>query len=215
MTLNQLKSVLLERTTEYWGGATVAWGATKKVKPLAPLVILRLGTVTRAAQPVTQMINGIVFSAYPSEVPLQIDLFTKGNTVEVAEGQYNENTAVNDLLDFVNFLDSTASIEWSNKNDIGVSIMSGVQDLSEVINDSQWQYRSMVELRLTFTQWAAEYNGVLSETSIIFNKAGLPVGINPNWQQTASGGGTQDLADAVTGFFDEIQPKIEEEIING
>lgn len=63
----------------------MAWGKTNKVKPPAPLVTLQLGTVIRATQPITQMINGIVFSAYPSEIPLQIDLFTKGNTVSTPE----------------------------------------------------------------------------------------------------------------------------------
>lgn len=216
MTLNQLKRALYTHIAAYWGGATVAWGATNKVKPLAPLVVLRPGTVTRAAQPVTQMINGIVFSAYPSELPLQIDLFTKGNTVDTTEGPYVENTATSDLLDFINYLDSPATIEWSNRNDISVSLMSGVQDLSEVINDSQWQYRAMVEIRLAFTGWAAEYSGVLSEANIIFGDDGVPVGINREaWQQTASGGGTDELADAQTGFFDETPIRIEEEFISG
>jgi hypothetical protein len=217
LNVNALKALLRERTEAYWGSATVAWGATNKVKPSAPLVVLRLGTVTRATQPVTQMINGIVFAAYPSETMLQVDLFTKGNPVSTSTGKYNENTAAGDLLDFVNFLDSPATVEWSNKHDIGIMLNSGVQDLSEVINDSQWQYRAMVELRVTFTQWAAEYNGLLSESSIVFDDNGQPVGVDAiNWTPTASGGGTQDLADATTGSFEEVIPEIEkEENLNG
>lgn len=204
LTLNQLKQAVFSHFSAYWGGAAVVWGATNKVKPLAPLVMLQLGTVTRATQPITQMVNGIVVSAYPSEVPLQIDLFTKGNTVSTPEGSYSENTAESDLLDFVNYLDSTATIEWSNQNNVSVSLMSGVQDLSEVINDSRWQYRAMVEIRLAFTQWVAEYNGVLTEANIIFNDAGIPIGVdNTNWQPTASGGGTEELARVKSGAFDE------------
>lgn len=217
LTLNQLKQAIFSHFSAYWGGAAVAWGATNKVKPLAPLVILQLGTVTRATQPITQMVNGIVFSAYPSEAPLQIDLYTKGNTVSTPEGSYAENTAVSDLLDFVNYLDSTATIEWSNQNNVGVSLMGGVQDLSEVINDSRWQYRAMSEIRLTFTQWAAEYNGVLNESSIIFNKNGVPIGVNnANWQPTASGGGTEELARVKSGAFEETPiNQIQEEYTNG
>lgn len=212
MTLNQLKAVLYERFTAYWSGATVVWGATDKVKPPAPLVVLRLGTVTRATQPITQMIKGIVFSAYPSELPLQVDLFTQGEAVEVDGEEYYENTAASDLLDFVNFIDSPATIEWSDRHDVGIALLGGVQDLSEVINDSQWQYRAMVELRLAFTQWAAEYNGVISEAGILFED-GVPVGIDSaDWKQTASGGGTQELAGASTGAFEEIRPDIEKEV---
>lgn len=217
LTLNQLKQAVFSHFSAYWGEAAVVWGATNKVKPLAPLVMLQLGTVTRATQPITQMVNGIVFSAYPSEVPLQIDLFTKGNTVSTPEGSYSENTAESDLLDFVNYLDSTATIEWSNQNNVSVSLLGGVQDLSEVINDSRWQYRAMAEIRLTFTQWAAEYNGVLSESNIIFNKNGVPVGVdNTNWRPTASGGGTEELARVKSGAFEESPiNQIQEEQIDG
>lgn len=204
MTINQLKQAIFLHISAYWGGATVVWGATDKVKPLAPLVVLRLGTVTRATQPITQMINGVVFSAYPSEVPLQIDLFTKGGTVDTPEGAYAENTATSDLLAFINYLDSTATIEWSNKNDVGLSLINGVQNLSEVINGSEWQYRAMAETLLTFTQWAAECNGVLTEENIIFDDKGVPIGVNnADWQPTASGGGTEELARVKSGAFDE------------
>ena len=124
---------------------------------------------------------------------------------------------MSDLLDFVNYLDSTATIEWSNQNNVSVSLMGGVQDLSEVINDSRWQYRAMAEIRLTFTQWAAEYNGVLNESNIVFDKNGVPVGIdNTNWQPTASGGGTEELARIKSGAFEETPVnQIQEELING
>lgn len=192
----------------YWGGAVVVWGATEKVKPFSPLIVLRLGTVTRATQPITQNIDGIVFSAYPSEAPLQVDLFTQGNAVKVDGDEYYENTATNDLLDFINFLDSPSTVEWSNSKDISIALITGVQDVSEVINDSQWQYRAMVELRLTFTQWAAEYNGVLSESGIVFGEDGIPIGVDTSkWKQTASRGGTDELAKATTNFFEEADLK--------
>lgn len=217
MTLNQLKRVIFSHFSAYWGGAAVSWGATNKVKPSAPLVVLQLGTVTRAGQPITQMVKGVVFSAYPSEVSLQIDLFTKGNTVDIPGGAYVENTATSDLLDFINYLDSPATVEWSSRNDIGVSLMSGVQDLSEIISDTRWQYRAMAEIRLTFTQWAAEYNGILNEEQIIFSDSGQPVGvIDANWQQTASGGGTEELARTKSGAFEDVSVnQIQEEYVNG
>jgi hypothetical protein len=211
MTVNRLKEKLYERSKAYWGGAEIVWGATEKVKPDTPLVVLRLGVINRPPQPITQMINGLVFSAYPSTTTLTVDLYTKGRLAEVG---YYENSAENDLLDFVNYLDSISTIEWSDKNDISIQLMSGVQDLSEIINDSQWQYRAMCEFGVGFTQWAADYYGIFNESSIIFGEDGIPTDINrDNWQQTASGGGKQELADETTGSFEEITPEIEEEII--
>jgi hypothetical protein len=120
------------------------------------------------------------------------------------------------LLDFVNFLDSPASIEWSNQHDVAVSILNGVQDMSEVINDSQWQYRAMCELSVSFTQWAAEYNGILSEESIEFDDNGTPTDvIREGWQQTASGGGTPELAGESSGYFMDVEITRTEEENNG
>jgi hypothetical protein len=213
MIIDRLKEKLYERVSAYWAGAVVAWGSTDKVKPNVPLVVLRLGTVTRAEQPVTQLISGIVFSAYPSETTLQVDLFTRG---KLTEQQYFENTAAGDMIDFVSFMDSTSSVEWSSRNDISVALRNGVQDLSEVINDIQWKYRSMCELSVSFTQWAAEYHGILGEDSIVFDEDGIPAGVErSSWRQTSSGGGSQELAEETTGFFEDVSLKRrEEEITN-
>lgn len=205
MILDVLKSKLYERVAAYWNGATVVWSASDKVKPNAPLVVLRLGTVNRSSQPITQAINGILFSAYPSEVALQVDLFTRGR--QIGPG-YLSNTALNDLIDFASFLDSTASTEWSGRNDISLALLSGVQDLSEVINDTQWQYRAMCEFTVSFTQWAAEFHGILSEAGIVFGDYGMPTGvIRENWRETASGGGTEELANERAETIEKVTPE--------
>ena len=206
MTLDALKEKLYERAATYWSGAAVVWSAASKVKPNAPLVVLRLGTVRRPSHPITQAINGILFSAYPSDVALQVDLFTKGRQ---NDSGYLANTALNDLLDFANFLDSTASTEWSGRNDISLALLNGVQDLSEVINDTQWQYRAMCEFAVSFTQWTAEFHGVLSESGIEFGEDGIPTGvIRENWRETASGGGTEELANERAETIEEVIPEM-------
>ncbi len=205
MQINQLKKVIYERIKLYWSGATVVWGMTDKVMPPAPLIVLRLGTVSRTSTPIIQSIDSIQFSAYPSEVTLQIDLFTRGNAVGDGNEIYYENTATNDMLDFLNFLDSASSIEWSDSFDISISMNSGVQDLTEIVNDSRWQYRAMLEIKIAFTQWVAEYNGILNEDYIIFDDKCTPVTVDTSkYKQTASGGGTEELASATVGIIDEL-----------
>jgi len=206
MTVNHLKEKLYQRTKEYWGNAEVVWGATDKVKPDTPLIVLRLGVVTRPPQPITQMIDGIVFSAYPSSTTLTIDLYTKG---ELAEAGYYENTAESDLLDFVNFFDSVATVEWTERHNISLQLISGIEDLSELTNDTQWQYRANCEFVVDFTQWTADYFGILGEECIIFSEDGIPAGVDRNrWQQTASGGGRPELAEQTTGFFEEVETEL-------
>ncbi|MDR2359674.1 MAG: hypothetical protein LBD85_00105 [Oscillospiraceae bacterium] len=229
MTLNNVKSRLYERVSEYWDGAVVKWGAAPGVKPKSPLVVLRMGTVTRVARPIEQSADGSYIAVYPSETTLQIDLFTRGKRVTASGGAgYYENTAVSDLLRFVNYLDSPATINWLAKNDLSMHLLGGVHDLSEIINDTQWSYRAMCELRIGFTEWAAEYEATLGDDrvevneegdiikdgAVEFDAEGNPDGVDHTaWEQTASGGGTKELAGKNTGFFTEAE--IREVNING
>jgi hypothetical protein len=215
MTPDNVKSRLYSRISAYWSSATVKWGAAPGVKPLSPLVVLRMGAVTRPARPIAQLAaDGSYVAAYPSETTLQVDLFTRGKLVTSSSGDYYENTAVSDLLRFVNYLDSPATVDWLTKNDISLYLLGSVQDLSEVVNDTQWSYRAMCELGIGFTEWAAEYESILGDENIKFDEDGNPMGIcGGNWAQTASGGGTKELAAETTGFFTEA--KINEVDING
>lgn len=209
MKVNQLKSVLYEWIKSYWSEATVIWGSVSKVEPHSPFIVLNLETVNRSFHPVTLIRDGIAYYGYPSEVTLQIDLFTRGKENEVEGGTYYENTALSDMLDFFNYLNSVATIEWSSKYNISIEPVNGVQDLTQVVNDSQWQYRSMLEINVAFMQWTADYYGVLNEDSIIFDKDGMPIGVDTSkWKQTDSGGGSEKLAVTKTGYFDDVTLEI-------
>jgi hypothetical protein len=78
----------------------------------------------------------------------------------------------------------------------------------------------MCELRINFTEWVAEREGVLGnekievdengniikDGAVVFDENGRPVSIDhTSWEQTASGGGTRELADGMTGFFTEAE----------
>jgi hypothetical protein len=157
----------------------------------------------RPVQPISIFRDGDYFAAYPSSTTLQIDLFTKGKQWD---GDYFENSAESDLLGLLNFLDSPASVNWCQLNDIAMQTQNAVRDLSEVINDTQWQYRAMCELSIGFTEWVGEYEAVLGGESIVFDADGNPIGIDGSkWEQTASGGGTRELDDEITGFFTEAE----------
>jgi hypothetical protein len=210
------------------GQCTVVWGAANKVKPNAPFVVIRMGTVTRPKQPIAQFVNGNYVACYPTETTVQVDLFTQGKL----QGNHYVNTAVSDLLRFVNYLDSPATVDWCERNDISIQLLSGVQDLSEIVNDTAWSYRAMCEFRVNFTEWVAEYEAVLGnedikvdengnitqDGAVVFDDTqGNPIDIvhttdDPTqYEQTPSGGGTHELADARTGYFTEVEtPKYKE-----
>lgn len=188
MNQRELKRKLYELISTYYGEATVVWGRTKKVRPGAPLVTLDAGSVLRPYHPIEKVVNGVPVASYQSATTVQVDLFTKGDKLTEESGVTAEydNTAVSDMLDFVNFLQSLYVGDWCLKNDISIMV-NQVQDLTELINDTTWDYRAMVELEIGFTQYAIGYAGIGQNV--------------PN----SSGGGTKELADEDVGWFEQVE----------
>lgn len=195
MTQSELKENLYELVETYFGGANVVWGMTGAVNPNNPMVSLTMGDIIRHYQPIKQNADGVPVYVYPSTTRLQVDLFTKGakTTDEPDVKTAMVNTAVNDLTDFVNYLNSIYVDNWSGANDITI-LANTVRDLTALTNDTSWDYRAMVELEISFTQIASGFTGIGYED-------GVPYPFVP----TPSGGGTQDLADQTTGWFEQVE----------
>jgi hypothetical protein len=166
-----------------------------------------MGAVNRPVTPIETFTEiGNYVAAYPSDTTIQIDLFTKGKFVEIDENNnYYENTAVADMLNLLNYLDSPATVNWCALNDISLFRQGAVSDVSEIVNDTQWQYRAFAELHVGFTDWTAEYQGVLSDNAIVFDENDEPVSVdNTVWEETDAGGGTEKLAKEETGYFEQV-----------
>lgn len=220
MTLNELQEHLLDLAERYFSGATVIWAQEKAVKPTPALVTLRTGNVSRPLQPITEVIDGVPCGYYPSRVLLEVNLFTKGRAYRLKDGKTaaQENTAVNDLLDFVNFVNSPVVTDWCYTHNITINPNGDVMDATAAINDTRWEYRAMIEFAVDFIEFAVGAAGILAESSVKNginpeepDKPGHPY-IDPVWSQTSSGGGSQELADETTGYFEavEIEPEKEE-----
>ena len=124
---------------------------------------------------------------------MQVDLYTDGLRISETE---RENTAVNDLTEFINFLNSPHVDVWCFINDIDITTGT-VRDLTGVISDSSWQYRAMTELELGFTERTKGHTGTGYEH-------GKPLTGNKPFEPSPSGGGSQKLADKFTGFFEDV-----------
>lgn len=220
MTLYELQKELYTLTIRYFQGASVVWAQSGLVKGKRPLVTLQTGTVTRPIQPIVETVNGVPRSQYPSRVIWEINLLTGGKPEagEFDKGTYtvpHVNTAVNDLLDFINYLNSPLVTGWCFKKDIAILSMNGVLDMTALLDDVEWEYRAMTELTVDFIQTAVGAAGILPE--IPSEGSGSDEGENdskpenpPDWTQTASGGGSQELAEEITGWFEEVETEQEE-----
>lgn len=219
MTLNELQEHLIDIASEYFSGTAVIWAQEKAVKPTPALVTLRTGNVSRPLQPITEVIDGVPCGYYPSRVTLEVNLFTKGRRYKPIDEKTaaQENTAVNDLADFVNYLNSPYMVDECYTLDIAITPMGTVMDASTLINDTRWDYRAMAEFSVDFMQIAVGAAGILAESSIKHEKdpedpdAPEPPYIKPEWSPTDSGGGSQELADETTGYFEEVEIEAEKE----
>lgn len=224
MDVKGVREALFELTSSYFKGATVMFGRQSRVakqKRDKPLVILATGPVTRPLFPPTKIIDGRPVSFYPSSVTVQIDLFTFGEKRELAYGYtaVMENTATDDMMTFVNFLNSEMAVQYCRRKDISIIVPNTVQDLSDLISDTSYEYRAMIEVTVHFTSAAIGYSGTLSPDSVHheeLDEEGNPITggdiqaddvteLVPVVDETPSGGGNPEVVENEGGYFENVE----------
>ena len=179
MTQSELKEKLYDLVAVYFASldpGNIVWGKTKPLKPNSPMVSLGLAQVQRPYRPARQYVDGVIPDSYPSSTILRIDLFTKGapTTDKPNVTAQNENTAVNDLSDFANFLNSVYVDHWCGNS--GVSLRARtVQDLTAINNETSWQYRALLEIDVGFMQNATGHTATSFEGGVPLHVNGKPM----------------------------------------
>lgn len=245
MRTTEVKELFRDLTQGYFAGAWVTFSRqSRAAKPEIPLVSITPGNVKRPLNPAYENAGGEMLGYYPSRIQMTVDLFTRGKAVfdnETGQTVAYENTAVDDMLAFADFLNSPHTVEWSNVHDVTLLIEGDVQDLTGLVNDNNYEFRSRMIVMLYFTQRAVGYAAVATEESIQLVPTDPPVTPNlgeedlgssdlgdegdstpdstkpkpgdtvivPQFEQTSSGGGFEELAKETTGYF--IGAEIKEE----
>lgn len=185
MNINGIRSAIYEITHRYFAGATVAWGETNMTKPSLPFITLKLGDVRRELFPIMKYKNGVQHYYFPSQVRLTVNLFTRGKkTLQGADTAIREDTSENDLMEFVTFVSSDWFISWENSKNIYIRPDGPVRNMSALTNDMNWEYRAVAEFIVAYTEEAS--------------------GATTVWSQNPSGGGSSDLADITSGYFERV-----------
>jgi hypothetical protein len=227
MEVSEARNLFRKLTEQYFTQATVEFSKQSfAVKKDKPLVLLTFGSIERPLNPPTTIVDGRPVSFYPTTMTVQVDLFTKGRVRSIAKGITSamENTAEEDLLSFVTFLNSPYSIQYCHNNDIAILVPNTVMDLTDLINDTNYEYRAMVEVELRFTTVAIGYTGAISANGVKKNGSGSLQGgsypgkdfdwskdefddsttIEPIYEGNSSGGGTLDLSSEDGGYFTNV-----------
>ena len=191
MTVSEVRNELLRITQTYFSGATVRIGKQSFTpKPKGPLVTMTTGPVQRPLNPPTILMDGKPVSFYPATMPVQIDLYTNGKQTVLAKGTTPiiENTAEDDMLAFMSYLNSAYVIDRCREKDIAIIVPGTAQDLTGLINDTNYQFRAMAEITVYFTMVAAGHTGTLDIDGHV-SQATPSGGGGPALEQAESGGG--------------------------
>lgn len=123
-------------------------------KPQIPLIVLAPGNVSRPQAANTETVDGEVVGYYLSTMLIVVDLFTNGKPIKDEAGTVlaYENTAMDDALALADFLNSPKCVAWCNAHDVSILIESPAQDLTGIVNDTNYEYRSRLEVLFSFTQ---------------------------------------------------------------
>ena len=187
MNVTEARATVKKLTEMYFANAKVVYAKQSFMsKPEKPLVMLSFGSVNRPLNPPSIIFDGYPVSFYPSTMQVQIDLFTLGNKKELKKDVYvMENTAENDMLLFFNFLNSPYAVRYCNEHDIAIVLNNSVQDLTGIINDTEYEFRAMLEFEVRFTQLAVGDTGTLSPDNIKKDNEGNTI-ITPDKSDTGS-----------------------------
>lgn len=188
MNLAEVKERLFDLTELFFKGATVIWSEQINTKPPLPYVTLKCGGVNRTSFPVD---DGDGRRVYQAKTTWEVNLYTKGQSITVGEGVTGNyaNTAVSDLTEFTIFLDSESIVDIIAGYGMDVTLMPPVRDLTNLQNDSKYRYRAMAEFSVSYVQ----------EADGPYGTGGMP--LVPN----SSGGGTKEMADAVSETIEEVE----------
>lgn len=174
MRVSEAKATILELVSEYFANCHAVFSnQSRMAQPNIPLVLLTQGKVTRGNFANDDYVDGVQVSSYPSAMSITIDIFTNGVQVmhQGAVIGYEDNSA-DELAAFSNFLRSEYANEWLNRHEMAVLIEGDITPLSGLVSDTVYEYRSRMELLVSFVEKAVGHAGILPEKSIKY-----PVGL--------------------------------------
>lgn len=192
MTFDQLKTTLHNIVQTYFPGVPVLWQNSEKVKPPHTLVLMSVVPIGLSQHSIDiQSESDEPVECTQPTVRFTVDLFTHGEQVRVPEGgSYYSDTAISDIMDFVNYMKSNYVDSQCDKSNISIRTEGAPENLS-FVQDPDFAYRARQQFIVTYTQESRGDAGIR----------------RTDWVPTPSGGGTQELADQTTSNIEDVKIK--------
>ena len=141
MNLNEVKNVIYDVVSGYFAGASVIWAEQINTTPPLPYVTLKTGGVGR--------------TRVPAGKPVETEDHTDRESAEKGFTGNHENTAVSDLTDFFNYLESEYTTDYLTGKGVNICLNPPVRDLTSLQNNRGYRFRAMAEASVSFS-WEAD-----------------------------------------------------------
>ena len=173
MKLEEVKAALVGLTAEYFGDAHVFYAEVKKAKSVEPYITVQNTSVDSVSDFTVDDIEDDSFRSQRSyRAMFDINLYTKGKDASGGRGlPVYINSSLENMQDFIDFLESEYILDFESEKNISIKVESDVKDLSALINTNEYQYRSMIEVSVTFADSRKGYMGQ-NNVSVLPNQSG-------------------------------------------
>jgi len=151
MNLEDVKDIVWEVVEGFFSGASVVWAEQTATMPTPPYVTLKVRNPRRT---VHVQVDDEGNKLYSCSATFEMNLFTKGKKMKKGQGttvNYS-NTAISDLADFFIYLDSDEGLLIQQNKEITMELDGDIQDLSSLENSSEFRYRSMADIKVSYIQ---------------------------------------------------------------
>lgn len=164
MDATALKEMLFSVCEDFFSNANLIWAGEVSESPPMPLVTLRVDSMNKAIFPFDEGYNddGQLVEYYNADLTFEVKGYTQGYIPNPEEGiiQSAENTAMNDIQQFANYLASEGmTIKLSDQN-VSMTQIGPVRDTSVVKSGSRYEYSAMVEYKVDFVLEVSGYYAV-------------------------------------------------------
>lgn len=171
MDVNGLKALFFSICENFFNGTNIMWVGEGSETPPLPLITLRTDTLNKATFPFDEGFNedGQFIEYYNADIMLEVKAYSKGYVGNVEEGviQTAENTAMNDMQQFADYIASQGMIEQLGKYKVNMIQEGPVRDTSVVKSGSRYEYSAMVEYKVNFILETSGVYAVSSQSSQI------------------------------------------------
>jgi len=191
MNITEAKEKFRELVAGYFGDGHVFYSEVKMSKPPMPYLTIQVTRRVKNQFAIKKIdpSNGNERAYWEIKAYIDLNLYSNGKNVATSgQTPVYLNSTIEDLEDFLKYLDSEAIQEQIYEANMSVMPNGDVTDLTSLLNESQFSFRAMQEFVVTFTD---EAEGLYGQNLI----SQLP---NP------SGGGSSEMVQE-EGYFEDVE----------